>query len=130
MNSLIVEVNEDKYLIRYKVLKSVVSRKHTTKERKIINRLELHQHSVVVYLYKINCLDETYLDMVTNLTKKNISKDTEQGLLTYLGRGLSKCSDKDKFDTNLGIRVAISNIEKLNLNTKHDINNKILSIKL
>lgn len=113
MNSLIVEVNEDKYFIPNQVLKSVVSRKHTTKEKKIIQQLEKHPNSCEVYLYKINCLDETYLDMVTNLSKKNISKDTEQGLLTYLGRGLSKCSDKDKFDEHLGIRVAINNIEKL-----------------
>ena len=129
MHSLIVEVNEDKYLIRYKVFKSVVSRK-ATKEDKITQQLEKHPSSCEVYLYKIKLLEDNYINGLHLATYKKLKKEERLQFISYLGRGLSKCSDKDKFDKNLGIRVAISNIENLDLNTKHNINNKILSTKL
>lgn len=127
MNSLIVEVNNEKYLIRYKVLKSVVSRKHTIKEGKVINRLELHQNSVVVYLYKITWDNKFYPDnlRILNPPKIEINKDVKDGYLEYLGRGLSKCSDKDKFDKNIGIRTAICNMEGLTETLKYNLNSKL-----
>ena len=127
MNSLIVREGNFKYLVRYQVLKSVVNRKHTTKQGKVTNRLELHANSVVVYLYGIN--SSINLDTLINANLKSI-KTNYQDHLTYLGRGLSKCSDKDKFDKNIGIRTAISNIENLNALTAYDINQIILDTKL
>ena len=127
MNSLIVRADDCNYLIRYQALKSVVTRKHTTKNGKVTNRLELHENSVVVYVYKINI--QLNLDTLINANLKSI-KTYYKNHLTYLGRGLSKCSDKDKFNKNIGIRTAISNIENLNALTAYDINQIILDTKL
>lgn len=121
MKSLIIELLDNKYLIRYKVLKSVVSRKHTTKEGKVVNRLEVHPNSVVVYLYQIL---HVHYDIFWNTEPniKGINKSIYQGYLKNLGKGLSKCSDKDRFNKNIGIICAVNNIENLNDQLKHNIN--------
>lgn len=121
MNSIVVEVTDSKYLVRYQVLKSVVSRKHTTKEGKVINRLELHSNSVVVYLYKILHVHyDIFWNTEPNL--KGLNKSINEGYLEYLGRGLSKCSDKDKFNKWLGIYYAVMNLE-----ITHQVKNNIAS---
>ena len=127
MNSLIVREGNFKYLVRYQVLKSVVNRKHTTKQGKVTNRLELHANSVVVYLYGIN--SSINLDTLINANLKSI-KTYYKDHLTYLGKGLSKCSDKDKFDKNIGITRAIINIENLDKNLAGVISHIILDTKL
>ena len=133
MKNIIIEANDTKYLIRYKVIKSVVSRKHTVKSTgKVISRLEKHPVACEVYLYQINTTSEVYIGnlLVLDLTRKQISQDVKDIWLTYLGRGLSKCSDKDTFNLNTGIRCAISNIEDLDTSTKHNINYKLLNNEL
>jgi hypothetical protein len=147
MNSLIVEVGSDKYLIRYQVLKSVVSRKHTYYEYKkvlneyteeieliqypvVTNRLEKHPNSCEVYLYSINNLPLLDVEVNDFSNPKKIKLRTKLGYLTCLGKGLSKCSDKDKFDKNLGIRVAISNIESLTPLEHNSITKAISTMKL
>ena len=111
MNSLIIEVVNDKYLVRYQVLKSLVNRKHTTKEGKVINRLEKHPCSCEVFIYKV--LNERLLPTLSHcvLTKIFCTSSVKYGEMLYLGRGLSKCSDKDKFNKWLGIYYAVMNLE-------------------
>ena len=135
MNNIVVQVNNVKYLVRYQVLKSVVSRKHTTKEGKVITRNELHPNSVVVYLYQLKQNTINANTLLHLNTRKKLKEAIYHGALIYLGRGLSKCSDKDKFDKNKGIRQAIANIKELDSTEfdvflAHDINYRILNTKL
>ena len=128
MNSLIVK-SDKYYLVRYQMLKSVVSRKHTTKEGNVTNRLELHTNSVVVYLYQILHVHyDIFWNNQPNL--KGLNKSIHQGYLKYLGRGLSKCSDKDRFTKNLGLTIAIDNIPELDNLTAYNINKVIFNTKL
>lgn len=116
MNNLIIELSDNKYLIRYEVFKSVVSRKHTTKEGKVTNRLEIHPNSVVIYLYQAS--EIPLLNMV-KIDRKYMQVYSKY--FTYLGRGLSKCSDKDKFDVNIGILQALKNLLYKQENTVDDL---------
>lgn len=126
MNNIVVEVDNVEYLVRYQILKSVVSRKHTTKEGKVIQQLEKHPTSCEVHLYKINIISTIFKEAVTRFPYKHIKRQVNKyNTLTYLGRGLSKCSDKDKFDRITGIRMAICNINGLSESLKYDINSKL-----
>lgn len=123
MKNLVVQVADNKYLIRYKVLKSVVSRKHTTKEGKITNRLEKHPQGCEVHLYKI--MNEYAISETAHYTRKEFKLYVKDHV-TYLGRGLSKCSDKDKFNKLIGIQTAVSNIEDINTNLAKQISIQLI----
>lgn len=122
MHNLIIRNKDNDYLIRFKTLKTVVTRKHTNNFNKVINRLELHTNAVMIYLYKINT--PINLDTLMKSRLKEL-KIYYKNNLNYLGRGLSKCSDKDKFNLNVGIKTAIKNIGNLDNELIEGINNVI-----
>lgn len=117
MNNLVIDTNHGKYLVRYQIFKSVVNRKHTTPEGKVINQLEKHPCSCEIYLYVL--IDDTItVNTLLHLnTRKEIKEAVYHGAIVYLGRGLSKCSEKDKFNKKMGVTAAIYNALK-NTNNK------------
>ena len=127
MNNLIVDISDKTYIVRYQILKSAVIRKHTTKEGNRFYRWEKHPTSCEVHLYQILSV-KTY-DIFCNKypTRKELNKSVYEGYLKYIGRGLSKCSDKDIFDKPMAIMIAVNNIKNIDKVICNEINKSILN---